>query len=54
MSIGLWEPDNTVVGSDDLTIALRRSEQGGIRDEWVTPDGLMSDSHWKALAFSWT
>jgi hypothetical protein len=54
MSIGLWGSDNTVVGPDDLTIALRGSVQGGVRDQWVTPYGLMTDSHWKALAFSWT
>ncbi|HKS51884.1 MAG TPA: hypothetical protein VJS67_08435 [Pseudonocardiaceae bacterium] len=54
MSIGLWGPDNSVVGPDDLTIALRSSERGGVPDEWVTPYGLMTDVHWKALAFNWT
>ena len=54
MSVGLWGADNTVVGPDDLTIALRCSEQGGISDQWVTPYGLTTDKHWKALAFSWT
>lgn len=54
MSIGLWGSSNTVVGPDDLTIALHGSKQGGVPDEWVTPYGLMTGSHWKALAFSWT
>ena len=54
MSISLWGSDNTVVGLDGLTIALRDSEQGRVRDEWVTPYGLMTNSHWKALIFSWT
>ncbi|MBV8993214.1 MAG: hypothetical protein JO287_05835 [Pseudonocardiales bacterium] len=53
-SIGLWGSGNTVVGPDGLTIALRGSERGGVRDEWVTPYGPMTGSHWKALAFSWT
>lgn len=53
MSIGLWGSGDTVVGPDDLTIALRGAEQGGVRDEWVTPYGLMTDSHWKALTFVW-
>lgn len=54
MSIGLWGSGNTVVGPDDLTIALHGSERGGVRDEWITPYGLMTGSNWKALAFSWT
>jgi hypothetical protein len=54
MSFGLWGSDDTVVRPDDLTIALRGSKQGGVSDEWVTPYGLMANSHWKALAFSWT
>jgi hypothetical protein len=54
MSIGLWGSDNTVVGPDDLTIALRGSEQGGVHDEWITPYGLMTARHWKVLAFTWT
>ncbi len=53
MSVGLWGPGGTTMGSDELAATLAAALEGGARDLWVTPNDQLTEAHWNALLRVW-
>jgi glycosyltransferase involved in cell wall biosynthesis len=50
LSIGLWGEGGGVVGAGELATALDAALVGGATQVWVTPNDLVGDAHWTAVA----
>jgi len=52
MGAGLWGRGGTVA-PEQLADALIRTEQVGVPAQWVIPQSLMQESHWRVLDRLW-
>jgi len=53
LSMGLWNDNGQAVSPDSLNTAMQAILAGGIRNIWITPSLLMSDTHWQVLRDYW-
>jgi hypothetical protein len=52
MGVGLWSKGGTIP-PDQLAQAITRTERTGMSAQWVIPQSLMQDSHWRVLDELW-
>jgi hypothetical protein len=52
MGAGLWGKGGTVP-PEQLADALVRTEQAGVSAQWVIPQSLMQEAHWRVLDQLW-